>query len=324
MFLYVVGNTNFGHKIGITDDLIKRKKQYTTIFPGVDFLFSIYSSHGWQIEESFKSRFSYYRKIFDSGRKSEVYDLYWQYICEQIIRCFHSLSEAIVLNDTDHSSIEYYSNPDTGITNYYLSKHYFYKKFKQPYKYTTNYGIENSIYVGSTLPFLAKERKEKDLDDNRYILRHVNFKGLTDKLSKIKNLEELNYFEKLENNDQFITEFGKMSEISFENYYNSVDYLRREVFKVLTNSKIIVRPYDLQKLGTYDEKGSLRIHSSLYGANNYAENIFYGKRFGHRHQSYSYNGRKGSRIFSLGYKDEGKKIRKEKFISRTMNKTLTD
>ena len=61
-----------------------------------------------------------------------MYDLYWQYICEQIIRCFHSLSEAIVLNDTDHSSIEYYSNPDTGITNYYLSKHYFLKNLNNP------------------------------------------------------------------------------------------------------------------------------------------------------------------------------------------------
>ena len=318
MFLYVVSNTNYGHKIGITDDLIIRKKQYTTIFPGVDFMFSIYSSHAYQIEESFKSRFDYYRKIFDSGRKSEVYDLYWQYICEHIIRCFHSLSEAIVLNDTDDTSAEYYLNPENGITNYYLSRHYFLNKFKEPHKYQSDYGIKSSIYVGSTIP--NKEYKQNK--DNRYILRHINFKGLGNKLLKVKNIDELNYFEKLENNDQINSEFGEENELYFKNYNSAVNYLRREIFKVLINSKIIVRPYDLEKLGTYDNSGGLRIH---YGKqNNYAENIFYGKRFGHRHQSYSYNGKMRSRSFTLGYKDEGRTIKEEKFISRVLNKTLGD
>ena len=41
MYLYVTSNINNGHKIGITENLLERKKQYNTIFPDIDLLLSI-------------------------------------------------------------------------------------------------------------------------------------------------------------------------------------------------------------------------------------------------------------------------------------------
>ena len=317
MFLYVVSNTNFGHKIGITDHLIKRKKHYTTIFPDIDFLFHIYSSHSYQIEESFKSRFGHYRKMFESGRYSEVYKIYLQYICEHIIRCFHSLGEALVLNHTDHSSIEYYDDPKTGFTNFYLSQHYFLDKFKHPYKQLSNYGTNKSLYIATVRPNPNNYDAHRD---KKFILQMCNLNKFKIILSKINNLDKLKFYEKLEG-DEAIKEFGEEELLFFNNSYNAIDYMRREIFKILVETKIIKRPYLINKLGTYDMSGALRINYPIK-AKNYAEKIFYGKSFERRYHPSKRKTSRNIRKYALGYLDEKENDKRNQRISRIYSKII--
>ena len=108
MYLYVTSNVNNGHKIGITDNLLKRKIQYNTIFPDLDFLIAVYSQDATFIEESFKRRFFHYRKLSgNSDRKSEIYTLYLKIIAEHIIRCHHATGKALLIPYTHLDPILY-------------------------------------------------------------------------------------------------------------------------------------------------------------------------------------------------------------------------
>ena len=156
----------------------------------------------------------------------------------------------------------------------YIYQNIILDKFKHPYKQLSNYGTNKSLYIATVRPNPNNYDAHRD---KKFILQMCNLNKFKIILSKINNLDKLKFYEKLEG-DEAIKEFGEEELLFFNNSYNAIDYMRREIFKILVETKIIKRPYLINKLGTYDMSGALRINYPIK-AKNYSEKIFYGKSF---------------------------------------------
>ncbi len=287
MYIYVTSNVNNGHKIGVTDDLLKRKIQYNTIFPDLEFLITIFSQDAIFIEKSFKDRFLLYRKFSgNSDRRSEIYTLYLKIIAEHIIRCHHATGKALLI-PSNHLEAEYYNQPYQGSTTYYLSNHYFVDRNNLPY--IRNAGISERLNLGT---IYHRENKGKW----GWLLQHLQFKGFR---KSIKDIEKKSKkfdtvpvpIEEWEQRDSF----GNQEEIFFEKYFDALNYLQEQIFIILLEEKVIKRPFDLNKINQFKKMRGFIYQPKAY----YHENIFFGKRLGHTMQTFS--------RFNLGINDERRK-----------------
>lgn len=288
MYLYVTSNVNNGHKIGVTDNLLKRKIQYNTIFPDLEFLITIFSHETNFIEDSFKQRFFHYRKRSgNSDRRSEIYTLYLKIIAEHIIRCHHSTGKALLI-PFNHLDPEFYTTPYEGSTNFYLSNHYFINRKDLPL--IKRAGISERLIVGTIYQHSKKlDNKEKF----GYLLKHISLKGFQKSIKDIEKKSKEHPYHPVPTEEwEEIHSFGKLEEIFFEEYFDALNYLQEEIFLILLKEKIIKRPFDLNKIDDFKRmRGFIYNHKAYYH-----ENIFFGKRFGH--------GMRNHRKFNLGIRDE--------------------
>jgi hypothetical protein len=269
MYLYVTSNINNGHKIGITDNLLKRKNQYNTIFPELKFLITIFSHEANFIEESFKERFFRYRKFSgNSDRRSEIYTLYFKIIAEHIIRCHHATGKVLLIPENTLEA-EFYNTPYEGGTNYYLSNHYFidYKKWT----FVRNYGISERLLVGTIF------QHQKEIEGKKvwgWLLKHLSFGGFRKSLKNIeKKSKERSTPVPVDEWEEFDS-FGKPQDIFFHKYYDALNYLQEEIFLILLEEKIIKRPYDINIINKFKEiRGFTKNHLAYRH-----ERIFWGKR----------------------------------------------
>ena len=306
MYLYVTSNINNGHKIGITDNLLERKKQYNTIFPDIDFLLSVYSYDSVFIEDSFKKRFWSYRKWSSGGdRKSEIYTLYYQHIVEHIIRCHHSNGKALLIPDMDLDS-EFYTVPDEGTTHYYLSNHYFID-FKK-WKYVSLGGVSPRLRIGYIFQTTINHESidQKDIDEGfTWAVSHISFDGFRKSLKGIidKSAEHAPSMvpAKKWESDQ---SFGKAQCMLFKNYFHALTFLQENIFDILLAERIIKRPFSVNKLTKIKKQsGFMR-----YPLANYKEKIFFGKKF-------------QTQKFNLGYNDEKRReIKRDMFVGKELIK----
>ena len=294
MYLYVTSNVNNGHKIGITDDLLKRKIAYNTIFPDLEFLITIFSQDAIFIEESFKSRFDRYRKFSgNSDRKSEIYELYFDNIARHIIRCHHACGKALLI-PSNHMDKEYYNTPYEGSTTYYLSNHYFIDRKKN--LYDPGFGINERLIIG-TIYYSNDEKKGK------WLVKHLSFEGFEKQLFKIKQkTKEQGFKVPIEQWESFES-FGKSNEIYFPSYFSALNYLQTEIFSILLKEKIIIRPYDFSKFKKYVGWGKNPLA-------NYSERIFFGRQIWGRYRN-----------FNLGTSDDMRyKVRKDRVVPKELIK----
>ena len=305
MYLYVTSNINNGHKIGVTDNLLKRKQQYNTIFPDLDFLITVFSHDSIFIEESFKSRFFHYRKRSgNSDRKSEIYTLYLKIIAEHIIRCHHATGKALLIPE-NHLDPEFYKTPYDGSTNFYLSNHYFIDRSDLPW--IKRAAITERLIVGTIYVHSKKIGNEEKFG---YLLKHISLKGFQKSIRKIEKISRENPYtpvpiEKWEE----INSFGELEEVFFEEYHDALNYLQENIFLVLLEEKIITRPFDMSKINKFKQRRGFIYHPKAY----YHENIFFGKRFGHGVKQY--------RKFNLGITDEKRRnVRKDTFFPNELVK----
>ena len=290
MYLYVTSNINNGHKIGITENLLERKKQYNTIFPDIDFLLSVYSYDSFFIEDSFKKRFWSYRKWSGGGdRKSEIYTLYYKHIVEHIIRCHHSNGKALLIPDMDLDP-EYYTLPDEGTTHYYLSNHYFidFKKW-----HVRLGGVSPRLDIGYIFQTTINHESinQKDIDEGfKWAVSHISFDGFRKSLKDIID-KSAKYApsevpaEKWESYQSF----GKIGVVLFKNYFHALNFLQENIFDILLEEKIIKRPFSVKKLVQIRKQPGFLRDPLVKG--NYKERIFFGKKF-------------QTKKFNLGYNDE--------------------
>ena len=305
MYLYVTSNVNNGHKIGITDNLLKRKIQYNTIFPDLEFLITIFSHDAVFIEESFKRRFFHYRKRSgNSDRRSEIYTLYLKIIAEHIIRCHHATGKALLI-PANHLDPEFYNIPYEGSTNFFLSNHYFINQSDLPL--IKRAGISERLIVGTIY------RHHKKIDNNEksgYLLRHLSLKGFQKSIKDIEKKSKeypttpvpIDEWEEMDS-------FGELDEIFFEEYFDALNYLQEEIFLILLEEKIIKRSFDLNKINKFKKYRGFIYHPKAY----YHEGIFFGKRFGHTYTRHS--------KFNLGLNDETRReVKKETNFPRELTK----
>jgi len=301
MYLYVTSNVNNGHKIGITDNLLKRKIQYNTIFPDLEFLITIFSHDAVFIEESFKRRFFHYRKRSgNSDRRSEIYTLYLKIIAEHIIRCHHATGKALLITE-DALEAEFYNTPLEGSTNFYLSNHYFIDH--SDLLYTKCAGISRRLILGSIY-------QHKNKETWGYLLKHVSLKGFQKSIKDIekKSKEHPTSSVPIEEWEEFDS-FGDPEDIFFNDYYDALNYLQEKFFLILLEEKIIKRPFELNKINEFKKRRGFIYHPKAY----YHEGVFFGKRFGTSYSRYA--------NFNLGIGDEKRKnVKKETYLPRELTK----
>ena len=307
MYLYVTSNVNNGHKIGITEDLFKRKKQYNTIFPDLEFLITIFSHDAAFIEESFKQRFFNYRKYSgNSDRKSEIYTLYFKIIAEHIIRCHHAVGKALLIpyNHLD----EYYTPPFQGSTSFYLSHHYFLEP--KDININNSAGVRQRLEVGEIYNHVKKENNKEIYG---YLLKYINLDGFKTSINSIKK-KSLDYtYNQIPHEEmEEMTSFGKIEEVFFSEYYQALNYLQEKIFEILLQEKILRRPFDLEKVSKFKRQRGFIYQRKAY----YHENIFFGKNIGNKFPIY--------RNFNLGINDERTRNgRKEIFFPKELKRMET-
>jgi hypothetical protein len=304
MYLYVTSNVNNGHKIGITDNLLKRKIQYNTIFPDLEFLITIYSHDAAFIEESFKRRFFQYRKRSgNSDRRSEIYTLYLKIIAEHIIRCHHATGKALLIPENTLEA-EFYNEPHENSTNFYLSNHYF--NSHRDSHYMECAGITKRLIIASISPH-TKEIKGKNTYG--YLVSHVSLKGFKNSIKDIeKKSKKYHTYVPTEEWEE-IDSFGDLEYTFFANYFDALNYIQEEIFLILLDKKIIKRPFDLDKINKFKEMRGFIYHHKAY----YHEGIFFGKRFGFGYPAY--------KKFNLGIDDEKRRdVRKETYFPKALVK----
>ena len=305
MYLYVTSNVNNGHKIGVTDNLLKRKIQYNTIFPDLIFLITIFSHDTNFIEESFKRRFFHYRKFSgNSDRRSEIYTLYLKIIAEHIIRCHHVTGKALLIPQ-NHLDAEYYNTPYEGSTNFYLSNHYFIDRSDLPY--TKCAGISERLIMGT---IYQHHKKIDNKETWGYLLKHVSLKGFQKSIKDIekKSKEHPTTYVPVEEWEEFDS-FGDPEDIFFNDYYEALNYLQEKIFLILLEEKIIKRPFDLNKINAFKKIRGFIYHRKAH----YHEGVFFGKRFGTTYSRYA--------NFNLGIRDEKRKnVKKDTYFPKELTK----